>query len=153
MYSNRMCTRSLGLTATACLIFVGLASCSTEAEPQASPDATVEVDVYSGRQNPVVPLSADALDELQGLIEDNEREPATDDSSDDGLGFRGLVVMREAPNDGWTIARVVPDAVIVTKGTEVTRIADPDGTAFDLTWNDIRGELDPEVVTAVEQST
>ena len=119
--------------------------------PSAKPsDAFVEIDLYSGRENPTSPLTWKASQDLLAFINSHapDAEPAAEPMA--ALGFRGLVVTPIDTDNNSSHIRIVPTAVYVTDGDVTQRIADESGEAFYLVWDDVRAHLEPAVVNAVE---
>lgn len=112
--------------------------------------ASVEVDVYSGRENPVVPLSDHTAQNLQEFIDEHEAGAERVNEPQWPLGFRGFLVTFDGV--GWSSARVLEESVYVEDATGLLRIADGPGVAYRLIWDEIRAEMDATVVTAVEES-
>ncbi|MDF1489056.1 hypothetical protein [Tessaracoccus caeni] len=151
MSNLRSASRTIALLATACLGLATLGACSPSDAPSKS-QATVEVDVYSGQENPVATLGTEALEQLDAFIVEHQDGAPEVEALDDPLGFRGLVVTPDGPGMQWTGARVLKDAVRVTTDDSTVQIEDDDSTAFDIVWNAIRGDLDETVVKAVDES-
>lgn len=147
MSNSRSASRTIALLATACLGLAALGACS----PSTS-QATVEVDVYSGQENPVATLGTEALQQLDAFIVEHREGAPEVAALDDPLGFRGLVVAPEGPGTTWAGARVLKDAVMVTSDDSTVQIEDDDSAAFDIVWNAIREDLDETVVKAVDES-
>lgn len=81
-------------------LFVGCVWLGAFAPPSHAQDAAdvvmVEVDVYSGRPNPVVELSAEELAELMRMAQPlcGRLQAAGDDNQDARLGYRGVSIGR-----------------------------------------------------------
>ncbi len=86
--------------------------------------AVVELDVYSGRPNPVWRLSAEQTGTVLGML--HALAPAPLRATPDGLGYRGVLVTVADPATGAPLRAKVFDGLVRT-GTEAdgTYLADP----------------------------
>lgn len=120
---------------------------ATPVPPAGQAATTVEVDVFSGRENPVVELDSDVADELYALFDDNSGSAEPVDPPELALGFRGFVV---TPADAARpTLRIRSDAVFYGPEEAHRRIPDPDGVFFGTVLDAIRGSLPPEVLEAI----
>lgn len=112
-----------------------------QAAPPVRPaGATVVVDIYSGRENPVVELDAATADELYAMVADHEAagDLGAEASPLPGLGFRGFVV---TPIDqDRPMLRVLPGSIRVGPD-EADILRDPTTSFFDA----IASALTPEL--------
>lgn len=108
--------------------------------------SSVEVDVFSGRPNPVVVLDPGLVDQLYLRLADRdaagEVRAAAEPTST--LGFRGFVVH---PTDAARSAlRIVPSgAYLIGQPTKLSRSTD----YYDLVYLALRDHLAPEVLAAL----
>lgn len=138
-------------------------ACSSH-EP-AFPDATVRVEIFSGRENPVVPLDDATARELVAFLDTKAEDAFATLGAPLPLGFAGLVVSLDAVPDteGGEVGvapgvdatestiRVMPHSIYVTDAIGTVRLSDLNGTAFDLVWDAVKPALEPDVVDAVEE--
>jgi hypothetical protein len=112
--------------------------------------ATVEVDLYSGRVNPVVCVEMDVAAQVQRFIRSAESLPAgaQDAPEDLPLGFRGLLLTVPGTASPSAV-RVTAHAVYFGADGGSRVIEDPSGTAFALLWPSVRSGLAPAVIEAV----
>lgn len=147
--------RRIGAALAAGVLGLALTACSGPDNTVTSePAATVEVDVFSGRQNPEVPLSPGAAEQLTQFIAEHEQDATSVDEPEWPLGFRGFVVTFDDAQGSasWASVRVQPNAVYVDDGANLLRITDSSGTAYSLVWTDIQDDLAADVREAIEQS-
>lgn len=112
--------------------------------------ATVEVDLFSGRENPVVQLPATVTDELYALLDDRAGSAVNTDPHQGILGFRGFVVTPlDDPDRG--VLRVLPDAVQFGPIHDYKRLDDP--VFFEFVLEAIRGSLSDDVLKAIDEAT
>lgn len=127
------------------------------ASPAGPPEpvgATVEVDIFSGRENPVIDLPASATDELYALLAarmDDPPHPHPHASFEPGLGFRGLVVT-PADSENRSRLRLLPGLVHVGSDDDFKLVDDDDQLMFQLVLNAIRDSLPEEVLTAIDEA-
>ncbi len=123
------------------------------AVPVAPPEpagATVEVDLFSGRENPVVQLPATVTDELYALLDDRAGSAVNIDPHQGILGFRGFIVTPlDDPDRG--VLRVLPDAVQFGPIHDYKRLDDP--VFFEFVLEAIRGSLSDDVLKAIDEAT
>ena len=120
---------------------------ATPVPPAGQAVTTVEVDVFSGRANPVLELDPSVADELYALFDDHSGSAESVEPPELGLGFRGLVV---TPADAARpVLRIQPDAVLYGTLEAHQRLSDPDGVFFGTVLDAIRGSLPPEVLQAI----
>lgn len=114
-----------------------------------SPDvATVEVDLFSGRENPTFPLSEDeydSLDAISGSLAGGGGVPPRAN-----LDFRGFVVATGSSRDGDDL-RVLPGYVRTGQSTNV--LADPQGLAHELLMQAAEEHLSDADFAALLEST
>ncbi|MGC3955843.1 MAG: hypothetical protein QM804_16630 [Propionicimonas sp.] len=116
--------------------------------------ATVEVELYSGRENPVIDLDGSVAEELYALVTDR-RERLAQQSLDwslpeEGLGFRGFRVTY-APDAGRPALLILPGLVQVGSDDDREIYADPDGTLFQLVASVLTDGLRDEVAAGTVQ--
>lgn len=104
----------------------------------------VVIDLYSGRENPVVRLDADTAEQLTLRVADHEAagEFTSGGELPSGLGFRGFVIYPAGGADPWL--RITPDAVYIEDSG--AWVADPSGSFYALVWDALRPSLAPEVL-------
>lgn len=102
---------------------------------------SVEVDVFSGRGNPVVELEASIADELYAMVGDQEAAGELEDEAppEGDLGFRGLVV--HPADDERPTLRILPGAVYVGSDGDTKLLRDPSTRFFDV----VTAALTPEL--------
>ncbi len=120
------------------------------AVPAAVAATMVEVDAFSGRANPTVPLDAALADQLYESLPSLEQTgfeltdlPAT------GLGFRGFVVT--PPDDTRPVLRITPGTVVVDPGGDPEILADADGTLFGAVLGALPEDLEQLVLGQLVQ--
>ncbi len=114
------------------------------AAPAAPLPTTVEVDLYSGRENPSVALDAALADEVYAVVDTLAPTGLeVSDLPDPGLGFRGFVVT--PPYDLRPQLRAVPGAVIVDPAGQPEVLADPSGAVFAALLGGIPADLQQQV--------
>lgn len=118
------------------------------ATPGAAAGYRVEMDLFSGRDNPVLPLEPGVAEELWLLVADQRAagEGAPAEPTPGGLGFRGLVVTSPNPDD--PPLRLLPDAVEVNGTDGVHRLADG-GLAYTRVYDALHDHLDADVLAAL----
>jgi heat shock protein HslJ len=107
--------------------------------------AQVEVDLYSGRSNIVVPLDAGTTRELYLMLSDLEAAGSLTptEAPDLGLGFRGLVV---TPTDATLPQlRILPTKVYVDDHGNYRAVKDPSGNFYVRVYDAIRPALSKDV--------
>jgi hypothetical protein len=136
-----------GLLAVAALLAGGSACGSGADDPPAAPSYDVLVDLYSGRENPEVELSATVAEEIYGDLDGRaaEFQPATEPTGT--LGFRGFVVTPSDP--ARPVLRVTPDSVFAVRDDSYRRLADPGHTYYRLILDDVKPRLSQDVRTAL----
>jgi hypothetical protein len=60
----------------------------------------IVVDIYSGRRNPTIDLSASEMEELRHRLEASRRTPVRERHERPQLGYRGFVIYNEARETG-----------------------------------------------------
>ncbi|MCL3859469.1 hypothetical protein [Actinotalea sp. K2] len=144
---TRPVTRSVGLAVLA-FLFAGCSATHGDGRPP----TTVEVDVFSGRENPRWTMTDPEIDELVEAIQ-RLGEPSAGALPDDaGLGFRGFLVHDVVLTDaaGPVELTVVDGAVIRTSGEPETW-SDPGSSVHSLLLDDARDHLDAAGLRAVEE--
>lgn len=127
------------------------------ATPAASPEpagAIVEVDIFSGRENPVVDLPESTTDQLYALLAaraDDLPHPHPNTSLGSQLGFRGLVVT-PAGSENRSRLRLVSGLVYVGSDDDHQLADDVDNLMYQLVMDAIRDSLPEEVVTAIDKA-
>jgi hypothetical protein len=122
------------------------------AVPAATPQDTVLIDLYSGRENPRVVLDPTVATELYLMLADQEAAGRLrpGDPPEAGLGFRGLVV---TPADGSRPAlRILPTAVYLNRSGTALRLDDPDQGFYNRVYDAIRPLVDGDVRKALPDS-
>ena len=106
---------------------------------------TVMIDVFSGRENPVVTLDPAVAEELYLMLADHESagEVHSGGAPDAVLGFRGLVVT--PADDSRPTLRILPDAVHFERDGKWWRIDDPGQSFYDRVYHAIRPLLTADV--------
>lgn len=119
--------------------------------PPVSTLTTVEVDLHSGQQNPVVELDPSIADELYAMVADHEAagELAAEASPLPGLGFRGFVVTSASPDR--PPLRVLPGSVRVGPDDDVKVLRDAETLFFDPLASALTPELRDLVASASVQ--
>ena len=143
---------TFALVAMACSALLGLPACAESGQPDVQSGASVEVDIFSGLENPIAPLGPDAFHDLEAFVDGQEYGAEEAEVPAGTLGFRGLVVTPDGPHEEWSSIRVLVHEVYVTGDDGAFRITDDSGVAFDIIWENIHAHLDEPVVTAVEES-
>jgi hypothetical protein len=139
--------------ATACLIAATLALATACASDNPRyPDATVVVDVFSGRENPVVALDGDVAQELFDYLDKRADDVYPTPGALPQLGFNGLVVTLVDAESATSTIRVMPHAIYVYDPMGTVRISDLTGAAFDIVWPAVKPELDQATVEAIEEA-
>lgn len=136
---------------------IGLAAsgCSTPVSdaPAAPPGrTTVIVDLYSGRENPQLPLDPDVAEEMYLMIGDSAAagEVIPADPPDPGPGFRGFVVTPADAN--LPVLRILPTAVYLDESGTPGRVDDPGSGFYNRVYDAIRPLLDDATRTALPDS-
>ncbi len=112
--------------------------------------ATAEVDIYSGRQNPVVELEPNLADELYALLDDRAGALQETEPPELALGFRGFVVHADG---GRPQLRILPDTVYVIQAEDrYHRLSDPDKVFHRIVFAAVRDSLPAEVVKVISES-
>ena len=138
--------------AVALLIAGALASVTAcDRQVPAHPDAEVAVDIFSGRQDPVVPLDEATVEALVTYLDSKASDAFATLGGTQQLGFDGLVVTMEPDTETLSTIRVLPHSVYVTDAVGTVRISDYSGTAFALVWDAVKPQLEADVVDAVEE--
>lgn len=122
------------------------------ATPAASPQSTVLIDMYSGRENPRVVLDATVATELYLMLADQEAAGRLRPGGppEVGLGFRGFVV---TPADGSLPAlRILPTAVYLNRSGTALRLDDPDQGFYNRVYDAVRPLIDDEARKALPDS-
>ncbi len=102
---------------------------------------SVEVDVFSGQENPVVELDASIADELYAMVADHEAAGELEDEAppEGVLGFRGLVV--HPADDVRPTLRILPGAVYVDPDGDAKLLRDPSARFFQAVATALTPEL------------
>lgn len=145
--------RLLALAASVVLVAgVGLAAWSwlgrttaVPAAPGAGTEYMVEVDIYSGRENPVLPLDPSVARQLYLMLEDIDAagllKPS--DPPEFGLEFRGFVVT--SSDASLPILRILPKAVYSIRGGSHEQLEDPNENFYTRIYDALASQL-PEGV-------
>lgn len=112
---------------------------------------SVEVDIFSGRENPVVELDVSIADELYAMVGDHQAAGELEDEAppEGVLGFRGLVV--HPADDQRPILRILPGAVYVDPDGDAQLLRDPSARFFDAVATVLTPELRDLVAAASVQ--
>lgn len=125
---------------------------ATPAAPATSPTdegASVEVDVYSGRDNPHVALDAKVAQELYAMLADQEAAGLLHKTGapDLSLGFRGFVL---TPADSsLRELRILPTRVVVHGTTDYQQLHDPEQQFYNRVYDAIGPLLAEDVRRAL----
>jgi hypothetical protein len=144
---SRSRATAAGLLAVAAVLAGGSACAAGTDDPPSAPSYDVLVDLYSGRENPEVELSAGVADEMYGDLDGRaaDFQPATEPTGT--LGFRGFVV---TPSDGVrSVLRVTPDSVYAVRDGGYRRLADPGRAYYRLILDDVTPQLSQDVRKAL----
>ena len=136
-------------------IALAASGCSTpESDAPAAPPSwtTVTVDLYSGRENPKIPLAPDVAEELYLMIGDSAAagEVIPADPPDPGLDFRGFVVTPADAN--LPVLRILPTAIYLDESGTPGRIDDPGSGFYNRVYDAVRLLLDDATRTALPDS-
>lgn len=110
-------------------------------------DATVMVDIFSGRQNPETPLEPALVDELFSMLEDQGASLVPIKEPDLKLGFRGFVVT--SPDESRPSLRISPRTVYVVTGGSWEELADPEQNFYSRLYAAIDQALADDVREAI----
>lgn len=119
------------------------------AAPAAAPQSSVEIDVFSGRENPRVDLDAAVTTSLYAMLADQEGagllRPAV--LPEQGLGFRGFVL---TPADSsLPVLRILPTAVYVNRSGSYQQLPDPNMHFYNRVYDAIRPLIGDDVRDAL----
>ena len=122
------------------------------AAPAAVPQSSVEIDVFSGRENPRVNLDAAITGQLYAMLSDQEAagllKPAA--LPEQGLGFRGFIL---TPADtSLPVLRILPTAVYVNRSGPYLRLDDPNERFYTRVYDAIRPLIGEDVRTALPET-
>lgn len=134
-------------------VLVGsLLGCSAETSGAPADDlaASVEVDAFSGRANPEVPLDSRSAQSLYDMLRDRVDKATMVDEPQWPLGFRGFLVAFEKPRGDWATVRVLRDRVYIQTSTGLQEVPDESGDAFKIVRDAVDDELEPDVLTAID---
>ncbi|HQA77387.1 MAG TPA: hypothetical protein PLL50_03410 [Propionicimonas sp.] len=111
----------------------------------AAAETKVMIDVFSGRENPVVTLDAAVAEELYLMLADHESagEVHAGAAPDAVLGFRGLVVT--PADDSRPTLRILPDTVHFERDDSWWRIDDTGQSFYDRVYHAIRPLVSADV--------
>ena len=153
--------RLLALAASVVLVAgVGLAAWSwlgrsdaVPAMPSPGTEYLVEVDLYSGRENPELSLNPSVGRELYLMIEDIDAagllKPS--DPPEFGLGFRGFVVTPSDPS--LPVLRIVPKTVYSIRGGSYEQYFDAEETIYNRVYHALATQLPEGVPEAPPTAT
>lgn len=130
----------------------GVAAVPVSPATPAAASAMVEVDLYSGRENPRVPLELAVVRELYAMLADQEAagELRRTGTPDLALGFRGFVV---TPADGsLPRLRILPDRVVVDRDGDYRQLQDPNMLFYNRVYDAVRPRVDADVREALPDS-
>lgn len=125
---------------------------ASPAAPPASASTTIEIDLFSGRPNPVMPMDARAADVMyEGMLADQAGYLVPGQPPDLGLGFRGLVVRSDAARP---VLRIRPHVVYVERrgpdGEPAYEVLDdPHQIFYRFVLSGIRETLSDDVLDAL----
>lgn len=125
---------------------------ATACSPSVPAISVVEVDLYSGGENPVVEIDPATVSEVFDVIHAGEATPTS--GPETGLGFRGLIVFGTTEawaGEPWTELRLLPDAIYLSGEAGTFVISDGAEDAFDTVWRVVRRSLGAHEVAAVER--
>jgi hypothetical protein len=134
---------------------VPAAPAGTATPPATSTPAadTVVVDIYSGGENPELPLDEAVARELYLMVEDQEAAgqlaPVAEPTF--GLGFRGFVLTPADPS--LPELRILPDEVFVSGPDGYRRLADPESNFYNRVWDALRPDLTDDLVGALPDTS
>ena len=153
--------RMLALAASVVLVAgVGLAAWSwlgrsdvVAAVPSPFTEYMVEVDIYSGRENPQLSLDPSVGRELYLMLEDLDAAGLVkpSDPPSFGLGFRGFVVTPSDPS--LPVLRIVPKTVYSTRAGSDGQIEDPEENFYNRVFHALRPLLPDGVPEALPTTT
>jgi hypothetical protein len=136
------------LTLAMLAILTGMTACATAADgPSSAGSYDVQVDLYSGRENPEVELSTRAAEELYGDLEGRATEFQAAAEPEGLLGFRGFVVTPSG--DTRPTLRVTKDSVYSIRGGAHEKLPDPAGKYYKLILDDVKTRLTKDVLDAL----
>lgn len=121
------------------------------AQALAAPRTTVEVSIFSGRENPpAVDLDPNVADELYAVLADQAGSLKEIDQSEARFDMPAFLVNSEqADRDQlWVMQEVV---YVVESGDRLHELLDPDGVFFHTIFDAIRDSLPDEVVKIIEE--
>lgn len=121
-------------------VSTSLSACNGNDSDDHHSAATVMVDMFSGRPNPVFTLSPEAtrqLEELLAALVTADVELPTFDH----LGFRRFVVSNAHYDGSTSRISVTPD--IIALDSTITALKDPEGSVFSFLRSEAKKELPP----------
>jgi len=127
-------------------------SSAAPAKPATPAQDMVEIDMFSGRQNPTVVLDAGVAKELYLMIGDQEvaGRLRPGDPPDAGLGFRGFVL---TPTDHTRPAlRILPTTVFIDRVGGSQELDDPSSNFYNRVYAAIRPLISGDVRAALPDS-
>ena len=128
------------------------ASSAAPAKPATPAQDMVEIDMFSGRQNPTVVLDAGVAEELYLMIGDQEvaGRLRPGDPPDAGLGFRGFVL---TPADRTRPAlRILPTTVFIDRVGGSQALDDPTSSFYNRVYDAIRPLISDDVRAVLPDS-
>jgi hypothetical protein len=105
------------------------------------------VDLYSGKENPEVELSADAAEVIYGDLDGRAADFKAEGEPASPLGFRGFVVTPSG--EARSVLRVTHDSVYSVRNGAHEKLADPAGKYYNLILDDVRTRLSQDVLDAL----
>ena len=153
--------RLLALAASVVLVAgVGLAAWSwlgrgaaIPAAPSAATEYTVEVDLYSGRENPELPLNPSVGRELYLMLKDIDAagllKPS--DPPEFGLEFRGFVVTPSDPS--LPVLRILPKTVYSIRAGSYEQYFDAEENIYNRVYHALSSQLPEGVPEALPTTT
>lgn len=142
-----MLRRSFTLGLAAVVLLAGCVGVTEVDDTDPAHQLAVEVDVFSGRENPLVFLSRNATEGIEAELEGLEFEFGT--ANPPTLGFRGLLLTRDADTEYRVIRGVVIEE---SRGEPTGRVAH--SSVFDDILTDLEEQdlLEESVLEEIKQS-
>jgi hypothetical protein len=113
----------------------------------------VVIDIYSGGENPELPLDEAVARELYLMVADQEAAgqlaPVAEPTF--GLGFRGFVLTPADPS--LPGLRILPDEVFVSAPDGYRRLADRESNFYNRVWDALRPELTDDLIVALPDTS
>ena len=119
------------------------------AVPAAAPQSSVEIDVFSGRENPRVNLDEAVTRGLYAMLADQEAAGPLSPAAppEEGLGFRGFIL---TPSDSsLPVLRILPTTVYVNRSGSYQQLPDPNMNFYNLIYDAIRPLIGDDVRAAL----